>query len=123
MEKMKTLADQLREEMVKPADKALTAKPESSRGKKSKPDARAPGSKPKKEVPVILEAITAYDTTANRSMVHARFDEKTVRLMNQFKMATDIDVTRLVAFSVKHLFETYPELKLTIKQFIQNNDL
>lgn len=70
-----------------------------------------------------MEAILAYDSTGNKSMVHARFDAGTVRLMNQLKMATDVDVSKLVAFSVKHLFDTYPELKKIIRDFMQNLDL
>ena len=107
MDRMKSLADQLREQLVKPPEK---------NGKKSKKEEKRIES-------AILDAIIAYDNTANKSMVHARFDADTVRLMNYFKMATDVDVTRLVAFSVKHLFDTYPELKTIIKQFIQKAEL
>ena len=70
-----------------------------------------------------MTAILNYDNSLNKSMVHVRFDEKTVRTMNQFKMATQVDVTKLVAFAVTHLFETCPELKIIIKQFIQNTEL
>lgn len=114
MENMKSLADQLREQLVKPAvneQKASAEKP----SKKLKPK--------EKEEAAIITAILAYDTAGNKSMVHARFDAKTVRTMNQLKMATGIDVTRLVSFAVKHLFDTCPELKTTIKQFIQNTEL
>lgn len=104
---MKSLADQLREQLVKPTDK------QAKKIRKAE----------KKLESAIIEAIAAYDNSANKSMVHARFDKQTVRLMNQFKLATDIDVTKLVAFAVKHLFETYPELKIIIKQFFQNADL
>lgn len=107
MENMKSLADQLREELGKPA------------GKQAKKIKKAE----KKLESAILAAIQAYDNSANKSMVHARFDQQTVRLMNQFKLATDVDVTKLVAFAVKHFFETYPELKIIIKQFFQNEDL
>jgi hypothetical protein len=107
MEKMKSLADQLREQLVKPNDKTT---------KKLKKEEKKIGS-------AILEAIIAYDNSANKSMVHVRFDPQTVKLMNHFKMATDVDVTRLVAFAVKNLFETYPELKAIIKHFIQNAEL
>jgi hypothetical protein len=55
--------------------------------------------------------------------VHVRFDSKTADTMNKFKMATNIDVTKFVAFAVKNLFETHPELKTIIKQFIQNTEL
>jgi hypothetical protein len=56
-------------------------------------------------------------------MVHARFDEKTVQLLNHFKMATGVDVTKMVAFAVRRLFAENPELKLIIQQFIQNLQL
>lgn len=105
---MKSLADQLREQLAKPAnEQTKPAKPETK--KKSKELESA-----------VMAAILAYDNSGNKSMVHARFDEKTARTMNQFKMATGVDVTKLVAFAVKQLFETYPELKTIIKQFIQN---
>ena len=113
MENMKSLADQIREQLGSPA----------SQSKKDK--AGKPVKKPKKQKieSAILEALLAYDNSENKSLVHARFDEQTVRLMNQFKMAAGVDVTRLVSFAVRHLFETYPELKTTIKQFIQNTEL
>lgn len=113
MENMKSLADQLREELGKPADKTTKPKPGKTTGK----------SKQKQVESAVLEAILAYDNSANKSLVHARFDEATVRLMNQFKMAAGVDVTRLVSFAVKHLFDTCPELKIIIKQFIQNSEL
>ena len=109
---MRSLADQIREHLDNP-----TVTPAES--KKTKPEKK----KKTKENPAIIEAMTAFDTSENKSMVHARFDEKTVRLMNYFKMATGIEVTRLVSFAVKQLFDTYPELKTTIKHFIQNNEL
>ena len=109
MENMKSLADQLREQLVKP------------KVKKTATEKAAP--KAKEIESAVFAAIIAYDNSLNKSMVHIRFDETTVRLMNQFKMATSVDVTKLVAFAIKHLFETCPELKLIIKQFIQNTEL
>lgn len=106
MENMRSLADQLREQLVKP----------------DKPAKKIRKAEKKLES-AILGAILAYDNSLNKSMVHVRFDKQTVRLMNQFKMATDVDVTKLVAFAVKYLFETYPELKTIIKQFFENEDL
>ena len=113
MEHIKSLADQLREELGKPPGKTKKDKPQKGAKKEEKHTADS----------AILEAILAYDNSANRSLVHARFDEQTLRLMNQFKMAANVDVTRLVSFAVRHLFDTYPELKAIIKQFIQNSDL
>jgi hypothetical protein len=113
MENMKSLADRLREQLVNPAGKR----------KKDKLEKASKKVKRHKIESAILEAILAYDNSENKSLVHARFDEQTVRLMNQFKMAANVDVTRLVSFAVRHLFETYPELKTIIKQFIQNTEL
>ncbi|MCC8407717.1 hypothetical protein LJ707_02170 [Mucilaginibacter sp. UR6-1] len=112
---MKSLADQIREQLVNPAPGEPELKPD----RKAKTERKT---KPK-ELPQIIADMLAYDNSNNKSMVHARFDAKTVRTMNQFKMATGIEVTRLVSFAVKNLFDTCPELKATIKQFIQNNDL
>ena len=112
MENMKSLADQLREELGKPADKTKQRSGKTT-GKSQQKKVESP----------ILDAILAYDNSANKSLVHARFDEPTVRLMNQLKMAAGVDVTRLVSFAVKHLFDTCPELKIIIKQFIQNTEL
>jgi hypothetical protein len=111
MENMKSLADQIREQLVKPA------------ADRKKVTDKKPVVKPKETVPEILTAILAYDNCQNKSMVHVRFDEKTVRTMNQFKMAANVDVTRLVAFAVKQLLDTHPEIKTIIKQFIQNTEL
>jgi hypothetical protein len=119
MENMKSLADQIREELVRPGNNQQKKTQESS----SKIIKSAKKNKPNDPVPAIMAAILNYDNSLNKSMVHVRFDEKTVRTMNQFKMATQVDVTRLVAFAVKHLFDTCPELKLIIKQFIQNTEL
>jgi DNA-binding phage protein len=113
MENMKSLADQIRQQLGKP-------EPPNGKTTAVKPENKA---KTREKIPPILTAILEYDNTANKSMVHVRFDEKTVRTMNQFKMATGVDVTRLVSFSVKHLLETNPDIKTIIKQFIQNTDL
>jgi arginine utilization protein RocB len=118
MENMKSLADQIREQLVKPAEIAASVNPDTGAGK----TASVKKGKAREEAPIVA-AILAYDNSANKSMVHARFDQRTVKTMNQFKMATGVDVTKLVSFAVKHLFETCPELKSTIKHFIQNNDL
>jgi len=120
MENMKSLADQLREELVKQkspgGNKILPAGSEKGNKPEKKP-------KSKESESAIIIALRNYDNGSNKSMVHVRFDEKTVNTMNRFKMATQVDVTKLVSFAVKHLFDTYPEFKLIIKQFIQNTDL
>jgi ethanolamine ammonia-lyase small subunit len=119
MENMKSLADQLREELVRP-DKKPVAPPAE---KKSQAAAAVGRKEQKKPEYPLLKLMLDYDNSRNKSMVHVRFDEKTVQLMNRFKMATDVDLSRFVAFAVKHFFDTSPELKQIIKHFIQNTEL
>ncbi|QEC74615.1 hypothetical protein [Mucilaginibacter ginsenosidivorax] len=115
MEKMKSLADQLREKMIKPGGSYHNIGDEVQKKATKKAD--------KIIESTILKALIAYDNSDNKKMVHVRFDKQTADIMNKFKMATGVDVTRFVAFAVKHFFDTYPELKTIIKHYIQNTDL
>ena len=71
----------------------------------------------------LLKSLWSYDNSDHKSLIHIRFDKQTVELMIKFKMATGVDMTKLVAFAVKHLFKTHPELKQIIKQYLQNTKL
>jgi hypothetical protein len=71
----------------------------------------------------VLRSLFAYDNSDHKNVVHVRFDAQTVDLLAKFKMATGVDMTKFVAFAVKYLFETNPELKTTIKQYLQNTEL
>jgi ribosomal protein L21E len=116
MEKIRSLADQIRDELAKPSAKQAVKKGSAIDSGQS----REPAKKSEYE---ILKKILAFDTSQNKSMVHARFDARTADTMNKFKMAANVDVSRLIAYAVKHLFETCPELKKIIKDYIQNTDL
>lgn len=74
-------------------------------------------------VPEILQHIRKYDNRDHKGLMHIRFDAATITMMGQFKMATGVDVTKLVAFAVHQLFEEHPELKSIIKQYIQQLNL
>lgn len=71
----------------------------------------------------VVRSLYAYDNSDHKNMVHVRFDSQTVDLLNKFKMATGTDITKFVAFSVKYLFESTPELKNIIKLYLQNTKL
>lgn len=115
MSEIKTLADQLRSKIGGTESPASSKKTRSPSAKDISPKNNAPP-----PIPAILEAIRAYDNTDHKSMIHARFDEKTAQTMNQLKMATGVDVTKLVAFAVRKLLNEHPELKTIIKQFFQS---
>ena len=103
MNDIKSLADQLR---------ANINKKESPKEKNKAPP-----------IPEILDRIRKYDNRDHKALMHIRFDAGTIKTLNQFKMATGVDVTKLVAFSVHHLLDEHPELKSIIKQFIQQLEL
>jgi RNA binding exosome subunit len=119
MEKMKSLADQLREKMIKPIENRGNEKPDTVEVKTKQAvdkTSKAPG------VP-ILKLLTDYDNSDHKTMVHFRFDKQTVDFLNQFKIATGVDATKFVAYSVRQFINAHPELKTIIKQFIQNSYL
>lgn len=111
MTKITSLADEIRNRIAQPQPENQD-QPKAIKAKKTET-----------EEAEILRLIRAYNNADHKSLVHVRFDEKTVKTLNHFKMATGVDVTRLVAFAVKQLFEGNPELKAIIKQFIQNMTL
>lgn len=95
MSEIKTLADQLRKRMNKPEPiKQTVVLPENTE---------------------ILDLIRALDTTGCRTLIHARFDGPTVQLIHQLKMATGIEVSRLLLYAIRQLLEQHPELRAVVK--------
>jgi hypothetical protein len=119
MSEMKSLADQLRSKVMPPGEKAAEKK---TMVPAKEEQTERPVKAPPPKIAPILELIRTYDNSDHKSMVHVRFDAKTLQTMNHFKMATGVDVTKLVAFAVSELFAHHPELKTIIKQFIQKLD-
>lgn len=119
MNKIKSLADQLRDRITEP-EKVISA-PKSKGALITKVKLKKDPSEETKSD--LLQKIRDYDSSSNKAMVHVKLDEDTAKLVAHLKMATGIDNIRLVAFSVKHLFETNPELKKIIKQYTQNLEL
>ena len=110
MSEIKSLADQLRSRINQESPKP--EKEKVVREKKKPPD-----------IPPILQALRDYDNRNYRSLAHLRFAAGTMQTMNHFKMATGVDMTKLVSFAVDEFFERHPELKTIIKQFIQDLEL
>ncbi|RVT99725.1 hypothetical protein EOD41_14875 [Mucilaginibacter limnophilus] len=108
MSEIKSLADQLRSKIA---------------GGSPNPPAIRPAAREPPAVPAILEQMRMFNTALHKNMVHVRFDAKTVKAMNNFKLATGVDLNRFIAFSVRHFFDTHPELTDIIKDYIQNLDL
>ncbi|GGA95605.1 hypothetical protein [Mucilaginibacter rubeus] len=119
MEKMKSLASQLREQMAKTAEKATAE----AKKTETEPSKKATAKRERTIRSPILTELMEYDNSDHKTMVHFRLDKESADFINKFKIATGVDVTRFVAFAVRHLISNNPELKTVIKQFIQNSSL
>ena len=111
MSEIKTLADQLRSQMAKPDTPPAGKAP--SKKKPAPADTAAP----------ILELLRACDLSGHKSMLHARFDTATAQMLHHFKMATGIEVNRVICVAVKQLIEQNPEIRSIVKQYIQTLQL
>lgn len=119
MSKIKSLADQLREQMATPGiGEKISGVPAVKKSRASVLPVKT-----NELAPDILSLIMAYDSAENKSMIHVKLDANTARLVGHFKMATGIDNIKLGAFAIRYLFDTHPELKTYIKNFIQNLDI
>jgi len=56
-------------------------------------------------------------------MVHVRFNRQTAQMLHHFKMATGVEVTRLISYAVDKLLELHPEIKVIIKEHLEKFDL
>lgn len=123
MNELRSLADQLRSKISAPDTPQANPKKIGKR-KENVSTIKSTISEIKQNIPPnILQEIHAYDNRNHKNMVHVRFDASTAQLLNQFKMATQVDISKLVSFSVQKLFQNHPELKLIIKEFIQKLEL
>jgi len=111
MNEIKTLADQLRSRMAKPDTPGKTTKVA------KKKDARPP------DIPQIIDRLRELDVSSNKTLIHARVDEQTAQMIHHLKIATGIEVTRLICFSIRHLFEQYPELRTIIKNHLEKFEI
>ena len=111
MNEIKTLADQLRSKMIKPDTPERSVKAE-------KKEAGKP-----QDIPQIVETLRAYDVSNHKTLIHARVDAQTAQMIHHLKIATGVEVTRLICFSIRQLFEQHPELKSVIKAHLENFDI
>jgi hypothetical protein len=71
----------------------------------------------------IVRALFAYDNSDHNNLMHVRFDQQTVDTLNKFKLATGVDMSKFVAFAVRHLLNTNPEFKSIINKYLQRTQL
>lgn len=118
---MKSLADELRKSIgtgeVIPSNKdpVIVAK-------EKKPDAaknEAAAAKGRKALDIISR-IRDFDCSDQKHLLHPRIDARTVALLGRLKLASGLEMNRVIAFSIVYLFERHPEIKSFIKESLEN---
>lgn len=109
MSEIKSLADQLRSRMAK------NETPERPVSKKKT------GKLP--ETPKIIDLLREVDISANKTLMHARFDAQTAQLLHHLKTATGIEVTRVLFYAVKQLLEQHPDIINVVKEHLEQFSL
>lgn len=112
-----TMADALRKSIL-PPDIPLSNKDPVVKAIKSEPGKKAA----KKEIEII-GLIRDFDCSGNTHMLHPRLDGRTVQLLNRLKLASGLDMNRVIAFALHRLFEQHPEIKKFIKTTLENFEL
>ena len=74
-------------------------------------------------IPQVIEQLRDFDINGNKTLVHARFDPQTAQLLHHFKMATGIEVTRLICYAVRQLLDKHPEIRTIVREHLKNIDL
>lgn len=78
----------------------------------------------KKQAPakqqLFIEQIACYCEPEQKVMVHVRLNPNTAMLLKQFKLATDIEIQQILAFAIDEFLKLHPELKMIVKQFLQD---
>ena len=130
--KIKTLGDQLRNVITQPIAEPLVieekptiavtislSKPTNEIIEKSPSLTDAIATNPPKD---ILSSIRdfAYAMDTHPGKLRVRLDENTIRMLNQFKLATGVDMNKTIAFALDRMFNECPELKTIIKQSLEN---
>lgn len=112
-----TMADQLRKSIrepeIPPSNKDPVASQEKGAAKK----------KPLEKEIEIIGLMKAFDCSSNSHMLHPRLDVRTVQLLNRLKLASGLDMNRVIAFALHRLLEQHPEIKKFIKSSLENFDL
>ena len=112
MSEIKSLADQLRSKIAKPDTPAPVEAP-AEKKKEKKPVV----------VPPVVELLRAYDLADHKNMLHVRFETHTAQMLHHLKMATGIEVNKVVGYAVSQFLDQHPELKTIIKQHFQKLEL
>lgn len=67
----------------------------------------------------LLEQIAGYCEPEQKVLMHFRINPQTAMVFKQFKLATGIETQQILAFAIDEFLKLHPEVKLIVKQFLQ----
>ena len=119
MSQIKSLAEQLKYKLeeqrgiagAKDAEKLPAEK------QKEKPE-RNTSSTEAKRISAFLSALRDFNMDGQEKML-IRLDKRTVAQLKQLKIATNIDMTRVIAFALYQFLKTHPWLNTYISQTLK----
>lgn len=118
---MKSLADELRKRIatgeVIPSNKDPVA--DVKEKKRVATNGNSVSVKGKKALDIISR-MREFDCSDQKHLLHPRIDGRTVALLGRLKLASGLDMNRVIAFSIAYLFEKHPEIKSFIKESLEN---
>jgi len=121
MLEIKTLADQLREELRSVDDvskKKEQSSPKSANTRKTNKEL----SPDQHKVEEFFKAIQEFKLeTTEKSMI--RIDARTINLLKRMKLAKGIDMNRFIVYSLHQYLNQHPWLPKHIQEILKNPDL
>jgi len=74
------------------------------------------------QLKAFFDPIEEYEMDGTEKIL-IRLDKKTINLLRQMKLAKNIDMTKVIVFSLSHFLSQYPWLGEYIKQTLNNTEI
>jgi len=118
---IKSLADELRKSIgnqeVSPSNKDPVRAVSEESGKPAEIAAKRESKEKHLE---IISRIREFDVSDHKQLLHPRLDRRTILLLNRLKLASGLEMNRVVAFAISYFFEQHPEIKSFVKRSLEN---
>ena len=115
MSGIKSLADELRDSMRK-------GKPPQAKEISPAEQTKDTPKKKTETLERLFESIQNHELTGRERLL-IRLDDKTLFLLKKLNVAKDINMTKIMSFSLHQFLKTHPELTRYIKEHIKTLDL
>jgi len=76
----------------------------------------------KKDAELFFQLLLAFQVEGQEKVM-IRLDSKTVQLLKRLKLATNVDMTKIIVFSLHQLFDANPWLHAHISKLLNQNEL